>query len=140
MKLLIFNDSQSIEVQAVHQEGDNLRIRLIHATPDELKTYFKDEFLTRKMTLKEGMAVKAVYENYTVFSYVLEDAGGIMEVGMIQEGKDPATRLTEVEAAAAEAKEKAEANSTDLLMAIAELSMVIAGLTESITGGGENGV
>lgn len=137
MKLLIFNDSQSIEIQAVYKEGDNLRIRMIHATADELKELFKDSFATKKMTLKEGMKEKAVYENYTVFSYVLEDAGGIMEVGMVQEGKDPATRLSEVEVIAAEANEKAETNMSEMQMAIAELTMLIASMA---AGGGEENV
>lgn len=126
MKILIFNDSQSIEAQAVYKEGDRVIIRIIHMSPDELKTFFKDEFMTRKMTLKETHKEDIVYENYTVFSYIKEDAGGIFEVEMIQAGKDTGTRLTEVEEIAKLADKKATENKTEMQMAIAEMTMLIA--------------
>ena len=126
MKLLIFNDSQSIEVQAVYQEGDAIHVRMIHTTPDELKTLFRDVFLTTKMTLKENNKEMAVYENYTVFSYIKEDAGGIYEVKMIQECKDVETRLSEAESTAQVAKETAESTVTAMKEAIAELTTLIS--------------
>lgn len=126
MKLLIFNDSQSLEVQAVDQTDDILHIRMIHVTPEDLKSIFKDEFLTRRMALKENNKEKAVYEKYTVFSYIKEDAGGIYEVEMIREGKDTDTRLSEAENAAQAAKETAESTVTAMQEAIAELTTLIA--------------
>lgn len=134
MKLLIFNDSQSVEVQAVHQEGDAIHVRMIHTTPDELKALFRDDFLTMKMTLKENNKEMAVYENYTVFSYIKEDAGGIYEVEMIQEGKDIDTRLSEAENTAQVAKKTAESTVTAMQEAIAELTTLIA----TMGGGGTN--
>lgn len=139
MKILIFNDSQSLEVQAVYREGGKIRIRVIHATPDELKSLFKDHFATKKLTLKEGTK-QTVYENYTVFSYILEDAGGIFEVGMIQEGKDTETRLGEIEETVQEADAKADEVLVSLQMAIAELTMLIASLMPTSEGGGEGNV
>ncbi|MBS6764855.1 MAG: hypothetical protein KH304_14920 [Clostridium sp.] len=132
MKLLIFNDSQSIEAQSVYQDGDAIHVRMIHTTPDELKTLFRDEFLTKKMTLKENNKEMAVYENYTVFSYIKEDAGGIYEVEMVKEGKDIDTRLSEAENTAQAAKETAESTVTAMQEAIAELTTLIATM-----GGGE---
>lgn len=134
MKLLIFNDSQSVEVQAVYQEGDTIHVRMIHTTPDELKTLFRDDFLTTKMTLKENNKEMAIYENYTVFSYIKEDAGGIYEVEMIREGKDIGTRLSEAENTAQAAKKTAESTVTAMQEAIAELTTVIA----TMGGGGTN--
>lgn len=132
MKLLIFNDSQSIEVQALYQKGDAIYVRVIHTTPEELKLLFKDEFQTRKMTLKENNKEMSVYENYTVFSYIKEDAGGIYEVEMIQDGKDVQTRLSNAESTAQEAKETAESTVTAMQEVIAELTTLIATM-----GGGE---
>lgn len=135
MKLLIFNDSQSLEVQAVYKDGDAIHVRVIHVTPDELKGYFKDEFLTKRMTLKENNKEIEVYENYTVFSYIKEDAGGIYEIEMVQEGKDIETRIDEAEIAAQVAKETAESTVTAMQEAIAELTMLIA---TTMTGGEAN--
>lgn len=136
MKLLIFNDSQSLEVQAVYKDGDAIHVRVIHVTPDELKKYFKDDFLTRNMVMKENNKEIEVYENYTVFSYIKEDSGGIFEVEMIQEGKDLETRMAEAETAAHEAKKMADDSVTAMQEAIAELTMLIA--TTIGTGGEEN--
>lgn len=135
MRLLIFNDSQSMEVQSVVQKGDALYIRVIHVTPDELKSLFKDNFLTKKMILKEDNIEKTVYENYMVFSYIKEDAGGIYEIEMIQEGKDIETRLSETETVAQDAKETAEKSISALQEAVAELTILISTL-----GGGEKNV
>lgn len=135
MKLLIFNDSQSLEVQAVYREGDAIHVRVIHVTPDELKGYFKDEFLTRNMILKENNKEIEVYENYTVFSYIKEDAGGIYEVEMVQEGKDIKTRIDEAEMAAQDAQRTANESVTAMQEAIAELTMLIA---TTMTGGEAN--
>lgn len=135
MKLLIFNDSQSLEVQAVYKDGDAIHVRVIHVTPDELKGYFKDEFLTKNMTLKENNKEIEVYENYTVFSYIKEDAGGIYEVEMVQQGKDIETRIDEVEIAAQDAQRTANESVTAMQEAIAELTTLIA---TTMTGGEEN--
>ncbi|MCI6468117.1 MAG: hypothetical protein MSA90_21965 [Faecalicatena sp.] len=135
MKLLIFNDSQSLEVQAVYREGNAIHVRVIHVTPDELKGYFKDEFLTRNMVLKENNKEIEIYENYTVFSYIKEDAGGIYEVEMVQEGKDIKTRIDEAEMAAQDAQRTANESVTAMQEAIAELTMLIA---TTMTGGEAN--
>ena len=135
MKLYIFNDSQSLEVQAVYKDGDAIHVRVIHVTPDELKGYFKDEFLTKNMTLKENNKEIEVYENYTVFSYIKEDAGGIYEVEMVQQGKDIETRIDEVEIAAQDAQRTANESVTAMQEAIAELTTLIA---TTMTGGEEN--
>ncbi|MDV9963413.1 hypothetical protein RHL97_19195 [Clostridioides difficile] len=128
MKLLIFNDSKSLEVQAVQQEEDTLHVRMIHVTPEEIKELFKDEFSTKRMVLKEDNKEKAAYENYTVFSYIKEDAGGIYEVEMVQAGKDAETRLTEAEKVAKDAMEVAENTVIELQDAIAELTMLISSM------------
>lgn len=135
MKLLIFNDSQSLEVQAVYKDGEKIHVRVIHVTPDELKGYFKDDFLTRNMTLKEAGKEIEVYENYTVFSYIKEDAGGIYEVEMVQEGKDIETRIEEAENTAQDAQRTAKESVTAMQEAIAELTTLIATM-----GGGEANV
>lgn len=134
MKILIFNDSQSLEVQAVYKEGGVIHIRMIHTTPDEVKSLFRDGFLTKRMALQENGKEKAVYENYTVFSYIKEDAGGIYEVEMIQEGKDVETRLSEAENVAQAAKETADNTVTAMQEAIAELTVLIS----TFGGGGVN--
>lgn len=126
MKQLIFNDSQRIEVQSVHKSEQSLLIRMIHVSADELKALFKDDFLTRKMTLIEDRKEPDVYEKYTVFSYIKEDFGGIYEVEMIKNGKDPETRLSDIETVTAEIKEQAVKAETDMQKAIAELTLLIA--------------
>ena len=138
MKQLIFNDSQTIEVQAVYQEEEKLRIRLIHMTADEMKALFLDTVLTKQMTLKEDYKEKAVYENYTIFSYIKEEPGGIFEVEMLQHGKDADTRLAELEKVAAEVKEQAKQTEMDMHKAVAELTMLIVATSISNEGGEMN--
>lgn len=130
MKELIFNDGRKLEVQSVTAETGVMRARMILTTSEQLKAHFADPFATAVMTLRENGKEKR-FENYTVFKYVKEETGGIWEVEMRQTEADIDTRIAAVE-------EKSEENTLNLEMAIAELTMIIATLTESLAGGGEN--
>ena len=109
----------------------------------ELKAYFMDTFATSVMTLYEnGKPVDPPYENYTVLKYIKEETGGIWEVELRQTAADTDKRIADLEAEAEETREAISQANTDLQMAIAELTMVIATLAAPVTGteGGETDV
>lgn len=126
MKKIIFNDSRQLEVQSVTASDGVLHARMILTNAETLKAVFADTFATSKMTLVENGKVIETYENYTNFIYVKEETGGIWEVEMVQPEADMRTRMTDAEAKIGE-------NAANMEMAIAELTMVIATLTETLT-------
>lgn len=135
MKWLIFNDGKKIEVQKIEELENKLHIRIINMTAKEIKDIFLQEIATKKMILREGNKEDETYENYTVFSYIKEEAGKIFEVEMYKEGKDTETRLTEAETAIKQVSERTDENKTDMEMAIAEITIMIA---EAMEGGETN--
>ena len=140
MKQLMLNDGRSMEVQSVTASGGILHVRMILTTSEQLKAYFMDTFATSVMTLYEnGKPVDDPYENYTVLKYIKEETGGIWEVELRQTAADTDKRLTDLDAEAEETREAISQANTDLQMAIAELTMVIATLAAPVTGteGGE---
>lgn len=121
MKKLVLNDSRQIDIQAISASGGVMHVRMILTTADQLKALFADTFATSKMTAFENGKTIGTYENYTKFNYVKEETGGIFEVEMVQPEADTGTRLAEVE-------EKTTENATNMEMAIAEITMLIAAL------------
>lgn len=129
MKELIFNDARSLEVQSISVAGDGvMHIRAILVTSEILKAHFMDKFATSRMTLYENHTEKETYENYDKLSYLKEEAGGIWEVEMIQSEKSVEERLDSAE-------QTINQTNTDMQMAIAEFTMLIASMQ-----GGENSV
>ena len=115
MKKLVFNDSRQIEVQNVVEAGEGiLRVRMILATPESLKSLFGDTFATQKMTYFENQTQAAVYENYTKFEYIKEGTGGIFEVEMRQTVADTGERLKDLEEKAENQAEELEKVKKDL--------------------------
>ena len=107
MKKLVFNDSRQIEIQSAALAGEGiLRVRIILTNSESLKALFGDTFATQKMTCFENQHQIAVYENYTEFKYIKEEAGGIFEVEMRQTAADQETRLDELESAAKDQKKE----------------------------------
>lgn len=144
MKQLMLNDGRSMEVQSVAVSGGVMHIRMILTTSEQLKAYFMDGFATSHMTLYENGKKTAEYENYTILEYIKEESGGIWEVEMRQTEADTDTRLNELEEEVQAAQQATTQTNTDLQMAIAELTMVIATLAapaaDTGTEGGETDV
>lgn len=130
---LIFNDATEITVQQVELRGDYLRILVVGTTPEQLKVLFTDTSRTSRMIVQERGQTVATYEGYTAFYRTEIYTGGIYGVVVYKEGETPEERLANVETAV-------DQTNSDLQMAIAELTMVIATLTQSISGGGETDV
>lgn len=128
MKQLVLNDGRSMEVQSVSAAGGILHVRMILTTSEQLKAYFMDAFATAVMTLYESGKEQAKYENYTILKYIKEETGGIWEVELRQTEADTDTRLAELEEEVQAAQQATTQTNTDLQMAIAELTMVIATL------------
>lgn len=142
MKQLALNDGRSMEVQSVSASGGVLHVRMILTTSEQLKAYFMDTFATSVMTLYENGKEQGKYENYTNLKYIKEETGGIWEVELRQTEADTDTRLTELEGELQAAQQATDQTNTNLQMAIAELTMVIATLAAPATGteGGEESV
>lgn len=142
MKQLMLNDGRSMEVQSVSASGGVLHVRMILTTSEQLKAYFMDTFATSVMTLYENGKEQGKYENYTNLKYIKEETGGIWEVELRQTEADTDTRLTELEGELQAAQQATDQTNTNLQMAIAELTMVIATLAAPATGteGGEESV
>lgn len=138
MKKLVFNDSRQIEIQSAVAAGGVLHVRMILTTSEALKALFGDAFATQKITYFENQQEVAVYENYTEFKYVKEETGGIWEVEMRQKEADTEIRLSKLESKSKEQLEEIDQTKTDLQMAVAELTMVIATLTQSLREGEAN--
>lgn len=119
MKELIFNDGRKIEVQTVAESENNLLVRLILTTSEQLKALFKDEFATSTMTLKENNEEVSKYENYTILNYIKEEDSGIWEVSMSQTAPSTDERLETVEQGLKE-------NIENLEKAVAELTLLIS--------------
>ena len=142
MKQLVLNDGRSMEVQSASAAGGVLHVRMILTTSEQLKAYFMDTFATATMTLYENGKEQAKYENYTILKYIKEETGGIWEVELRQTEADTDTQLAELKEEVRAAQQATTQTNTDLQMAIAELTMVIATLAAPETGteGGETDV
>ena len=129
-------------MQSVSAADGIMHIRLILTTPEQLKAYFMDSFATSMMTLyKNGKPSGKPYENYTILEYIKEEAGGIWEVEMRQKSADMNTLLEELKKEVKESRQAAIQTNTDLQIAIAELTTLIATLTAPTTDvGGETDV
>ena len=128
MKQLIFNDGRNVEIQKVSVKEGILHVRLILTTSEQLKSLFADEFATSRMAETENGKEVATYENYTKFSYIKEEAGGIWEVEMLQPEADIQTRVTAVE-------EQTQQNALALEQAIVELTTMLAAFMAGSTEG-----
>ena len=139
MKQLMLNDGRSMEVQSVSAAGGILHVRMILTTSEQLKAYFMDAFATAVMTLYENGKEQGKYENYTNLKYIKEETGGIWEVELRQTEADTDTQLAELKEEVQAAQQATDQANTNLQMAIAELTMVIATLAAPAAGteGGE---
>ena len=142
MKQLMLNDGRSVEVQSVSAADGVMHIRMILTTSEQLKAFFSDSFATSVMTLYENGKKAAEYENNTILKYIKEESGGIWEVEMRQDSADMSTRLEELEEEVQASRQTAIQTNTDLQIAIAELTALIATLTTPTAdgGGGETDV
>lgn len=104
MKLL-FKDGQTLEVQSITAADGILQVNVINNVYEQLKHLFTDPVTTARI---EVDGTGEVYENYTIFSYIRENSGGIYIVELQQEGKDTATRMQELEAENAVLKDQVD--------------------------------
>ncbi|WP_320879271.1 hypothetical protein [[Clostridium] scindens] len=85
---------------------------------------------TKKITVEErGQIIGEPYENYTRSEGITVYNAGILEPFLYKEGETPAERMDAAEAAVMRTQ-------SDMQMAVAELTMVIAALTGGMGGDG----
>ena len=120
-----FNDGATLAVQKVTEIGDGLQVLVAGTTPEKLRELFTDPVKTTKMTVTERGQVLGEYENYTEFYRTEEYTGKIYGVVVNKVGESVEERL-------ASAEQTIEKTNTDMQMAVAELTMLIA----SLQGGG----
>lgn len=104
MKLL-FKDGQTLQAQAISAADGILHVNVINNVYEQLKHLFTDPETTGRI---EVDGTSEVYENYTIFSYIRENSGGIWIVELQQEGKDTATIVAELEAENTALKEQVD--------------------------------
>ncbi|MGC4018951.1 MAG: hypothetical protein QM793_06810 [Muricomes sp.] len=117
---LIFKDGQTLQVQSISEDNGVLQVNVINTVYEQLKHLFTDPGTTARIEVDE---TDNIYENYTVFSFIRENAGGIWIVELQQEGKDTATRLAELEAENAALKQQNDV----LTSCVLEMSEVVYG-------------
>lgn len=122
---LYFGDATSITVQSVKELGGMLSIKTIGNTPDQLRILFTDALKTKYMRVEERGQTIAEYEGYTEFYRTEEYTGQIYGVVVNKVGESVEERL-------ASAEQTIEQTNTNMQMAVAELTMLIA----SMQGGG----
>lgn len=122
---LKFNDGATLAVQKVMEIGGGLQVLVAGTTPEKLRELFTDPVKTTKMTVTERGQVLGEYENYTEFYRTEEYTGKIYGVVVNKVGESVEERL-------ASAEQIIDKTNTDMQMAVAELTMLIA----SLQGGG----
>lgn len=122
---LRFNDGTTLAIQKATELGGGLQVLVAGTTPEELRKLFTDPIKTAKMTVTERGQVLGEYENYTEFYRTEEYTGKLYGIVVNKVGESVEERL-------ASAEQTIEQTNTDMQMAIAELTMLIA----SMQGGG----
>lgn len=122
---LKFNDGTTLAIQKVTELGGGLQVLVAGTTPEKLRELFADPVKTTKMTVTERGQVLGEYENYTEFYRTEEYTGKIYGVVVNKVGESVEERL-------ASAEQTIDKTNTDMQMAVAELTMLIA----SLQGGG----
>ncbi len=122
---LKFNDGTTITIQKATELGGGLQVLVAGTTPEKLRELFADPVKTTKMTVTERGQVLGEYENYTEFYRTEEYTGKIYGVVVNKVGESVEERL-------ASAEQTIDKTNTDMQMAVAELTMLIA----SLQGGG----
>lgn len=121
----IFADATELQVQSMEEIGGALRILTIGTLPEKLRESFSDPVKTKTIKKEERGQILATYENYTEFYRTEEYTGKIYGIVVNKVGESAEERL-------ASAEQTIEQTNTDIQMAIAELTMLIA----SMQGGG----
>ena len=119
---LRFNDGTTLAIQKATELGGGLQVLVAGTTPEELRKLFTDPIKTAKMTVTERGQVLGEYENYTEFYRTEEYTGKLYGIVVNKVGESAEER----------AEQTIEQTNTDMQMAIAELTMLIA----SMQGGG----
>ena len=124
---LKFNDGTTLAIQKATALGGGLQVLVAGTTPEKLRELFSDPVKTVKMTVTERGQMLGEYENYTEFYRTEEYTGKIYGVVVNQVGESVEERL-------ASAEQTIEKTNTDMQMAVAELTMLIASLQGGGTG------
>lgn len=128
---LIFNDATDMPIQSYEKIGGAVRFLTIGIAPQKLKEIFEDATKTKVMNVTERGQIIDTLENYTAYDHAEIYTGQIYGVVLYKEGTTTEERLTNVE-------DTVNQTNTDLQMAIAELTTVIATLATSAAGTPQN--
>lgn len=124
---LKFNDGTALAIQKAKEIGGGLQVLVAGTTPEKLRELFTDPVKTARMTVTERGQVIGEYENYTEFYRTEEYTGKIYGVVVNKVGESVEERL-------ASAEQTIDKTNTDMQMAVAELTMLIASLQGGGTG------
>lgn len=94
MKLL-FKDGQTLTVQSIFVQDGIMRVNVINNVQEQLKRLFTDPMTTGKIVVENDSGKTTdVYENYTEFSFIQENAGGVFIVEMQKAGETTEEKLS----------------------------------------------
>lgn len=126
MEKLLFKDGQTLQVQSITATNGTLRVNVINNSYEQLKHLFTDPLTTGRIAVEgEDGGEAEVFENYTIFSFIRENAGGIFIVEMQQDGEDTDTKLEKLKTDMEKLKEQSNPliNSAVLVAQIQAQSM-----------------
>lgn len=134
---ITFNDASELIVQSASIRADrSLLIKTISATEEELRSMFRDELKTKKMTVIERESTVATYENYTDLNAVVKYTAGILGVVMYREKESPMDRIDTLEEHVdnlTEANKSREAENAEL---IATVDSILTDVLPALLGDG----
>ena len=109
MKKLLFKDGQTLNIQDISVSNGVMRVNAINNVQEQLKHLFADPLTTGKISVEdEAGETVTVYENYTEFSFIQENKGGIFIIEMQKAGETTEEKIAALKEENAELKDRCE--------------------------------
>ena len=121
-----FNDGTELEnVQLIFEKDNELHVKAIRHTADELKTLFKDSEKTAVIFLDEKE-----FEGYVNFAQIVDYDNGILEVINEREGKSVKERLNDVESGLVSVQEESTTHGNEIFNANSNIDVLFDAVAE----------
>ena len=121
-----FNDGTELEnVQLIFEKDNELHVKAIRHTAEELKTLFKDSEKTAVIFLDEKE-----FEGYVNFTQIIDYDNGILEVINEREGKSVKERLNDVESGLETVQEESTTHSNEIFNANENIDVLFDAVAE----------
>jgi hypothetical protein len=119
---LIFKDGQTLNIQSINVQDGTMHVNVINNVQEQLKHLFTDPQTTGSISVEDDAGKEAeVYENYTEFQYIQENAGGIFIVEMQKSGESTREILNKLQ----EENEELKTQNEMLMQCVLEMSELV---------------